>query len=62
MGNKEGWAEFKVKSSDQGVATHVFASFDPNLKGMLASYQNIVRTPMIALLINLSSRAQWRLP
>lgn len=33
MGNKEGWAEFKMKSADQGVATHVYAAFDPSLKG-----------------------------
>lgn len=34
LGNKEGWADLKWKTPDQGVATHVYAAFDPNLKGM----------------------------
>jgi hypothetical protein len=35
LGNKEGWKAFSPKTLDQGVATHVYASFDPSLKGML---------------------------
>lgn len=36
LGNAEGWKkEFSPKTLDQGVATHVYASFDPSLKGML---------------------------
>ncbi|KAK6858152.1 retinol dehydrogenase 13 [Apiospora arundinis] len=33
LGNAEGWREFKWKSQDQGAATHVYAAFDPALKG-----------------------------
>lgn len=33
MGNAEGWAEFKLKSGEQGAATHVYAAFEPDLKG-----------------------------
>ncbi|OHE98122.1 WW domain-containing oxidoreductase [Colletotrichum orchidophilum] len=32
LGNKEGWAEFKWKTPDQGTATHVYAAFEPSLK------------------------------
>ena len=35
MGNAEGWAEFIVKSAEQGAATYVYAAFEPSLKGML---------------------------
>lgn len=31
MGNKEGWTDFKLKSADSGVATHVYAAFEPGL-------------------------------
>jgi hypothetical protein len=34
LGNAEGWKGFSPKTLDQGVATHVYASFDPSLKGM----------------------------
>ena len=34
LGNKEGWAGFTPKTADQGIATHVFAAFSPDLKGM----------------------------
>lgn len=41
LGNAEGWKkEFSPKTLDQGVATHVYASFDPLIKGML---ENIPR-------------------
>ena len=34
LGNKEGWSEgFDFKIPARGVATHVFAAFDPALKG-----------------------------
>lgn len=33
MGNAEGWAQFKLKTGEQGAATHVYAAFEPNLKG-----------------------------
>ncbi|KAL0929734.1 short-chain dehydrogenase reductase family [Colletotrichum truncatum] len=32
LGNKEGWADFKWKTLDQGIATHVYAAFEPSLK------------------------------
>lgn len=35
LGNAEGWGKFQVKSLDQGAATHVFAAFEPSLKGQL---------------------------
>ena len=33
MGNAEGWADFNVKTPEQGAATHVYAAFEPSLKG-----------------------------
>ena len=33
MGNAEGWAEFKIKTPEQGAATYVFAAFESSLKG-----------------------------
>lgn len=34
LGNKEGWDEtFQFKTTDQGIATHVFAAFHPSLAG-----------------------------
>lgn len=34
LGNKEGWAEgFNFKTPARGVATHVYAAFEPTLKG-----------------------------
>ncbi|KAK2060032.1 WW domain-containing oxidoreductase [Colletotrichum caudatum] len=38
LGNKEGWAEFKWKTPDEGVATHVYASFEPSLKDNNGAY------------------------
>ena len=36
LGNSQGdWETFPVKTPSQGVATHVFAAFDPTLKGLL---------------------------
>jgi len=37
LGNREGWGEFKIKTLDQGVATHVYAAFDPGLNGKVDS-------------------------
>ena len=35
LGNKEGFAEgFDIKTPARGVATHVYASFEPSLKGL----------------------------
>jgi hypothetical protein len=33
MGNFEGWKEFEFKSLEQGAMTHVYAAFEPSLKG-----------------------------
>ena len=33
FGNAEGWAAFKVKTEQEGIATHVFAALSPTLKG-----------------------------
>jgi len=34
LGNAEGWeTEFNFKSQQRGVATHIYAAFDPSLKG-----------------------------
>ncbi|KAJ5825922.1 hypothetical protein N7474_003060 [Penicillium riverlandense] len=38
LGNAEGWKELTFITPDQGVATHVFASFDPNLKANNGAY------------------------
>ncbi|KAI1109204.1 WW domain-containing oxidoreductase [Nemania sp. NC0429] len=38
LGNKEGWAEFKWKTSDQGAATIVYAAFDQDLKDHNGAY------------------------
>lgn len=35
LGNREGWKEFDTKPLERGVATHIYAAFDPALKGML---------------------------
>ncbi|KAL9127722.1 MAG: hypothetical protein Q9217_003452 [Psora testacea] len=38
MGNAEGWADFKVKSAEQGAATYVYAAFEPSLKAHNGAY------------------------
>lgn len=41
LGNKEGWSSFEWKTPDHGAATHVFAAFEPSLKGASAtSFKN----------------------
>lgn len=37
LGEREGWQEqgFTLKTLDQGTATHIYASFDPTLNGIL---------------------------
>lgn len=37
LGNREGWADFHIKTPDQGVATHVYAAFDSALDGTVDS-------------------------
>lgn len=37
MGNSEGWADFKLTTLEEGAATHVYASFEPSLKGKFQS-------------------------
>lgn len=36
LGEKEGWDDqaFTLKTLDRGTSTHIYASFDPSLKGM----------------------------
>ncbi|KAJ5480158.1 hypothetical protein N7530_005667 [Penicillium desertorum] len=38
LGNREGWGELQVKTPDQGVATHVYAAFDPGLNAHNGAY------------------------
>ncbi|KAK2840531.1 hypothetical protein FQN49_006185 [Arthroderma sp. PD_2] len=38
LGNAEGWGEFKIKPMERGAATHIYASFDPNLKANNGAY------------------------
>ncbi|MCJ1359178.1 MAG: hypothetical protein MMC33_009178 [Icmadophila ericetorum] len=38
MGNAEGWADFNVKTPEQGAATHVYAAFEPSLKAHNGAY------------------------
>lgn len=34
LGNSEGWRDgFKFKTLERGVATHIYAAFEPSLKG-----------------------------
>ncbi|KAK4188644.1 putative dehydrogenase [Podospora australis] len=39
LGNKEGWSTFQWKTHDEGVATHVFASFDQSLQGEMMFFE-----------------------
>lgn len=49
LGEKEGWDDqaFTLKTLDRGTATHVYASFDPSLKGMF--YPWVDETPITNL-------------
>ncbi|KAI2469451.1 NAD(P)-binding protein [Annulohypoxylon bovei var. microspora] len=38
LGNKEAWAKLKIKSSQEGAATHVYAAFSPSLKDHNGAY------------------------
>ncbi|KAL5360822.1 hypothetical protein BJX96DRAFT_75741 [Aspergillus floccosus] len=38
LGNAEGWSDFKAKSVDCGIATHVYAAFDPGLEAYNGAY------------------------
>ncbi|KFY22739.1 hypothetical protein V493_06359 [Pseudogymnoascus sp. VKM F-4281 (FW-2241)] len=38
LGNREGWAEFNIKPLERGVATHIYASFDPELEAHNGAY------------------------
>lgn len=38
MGHKTGWMPIKMITQDQGVATHVFASFEPSIKDNNGAY------------------------
>jgi hypothetical protein len=33
LGNAEGWGGFQWKTPERGVATHIYAAFEPSLKG-----------------------------
>jgi hypothetical protein len=33
FGNAEGWLDFKFKDAERGIATHVYAAFEPALAG-----------------------------
>ncbi|KAF9877236.1 short-chain dehydrogenase reductase family [Colletotrichum karsti] len=43
MGNKYMWSEFKAKTPDQGIATHVYAAFAPGLEDLNGKYFNDCR-------------------
>ncbi|KAL6899932.1 hypothetical protein GGI43DRAFT_427645 [Trichoderma evansii] len=38
LGNAEGWADFKWKTPERGVATHIYAAFEPSLKERNGAY------------------------
>ncbi|PON28915.1 WW domain-containing oxidoreductase [Trichoderma gamsii] len=38
LGNAEGWADLKWKSPERGVATHIYAAFEPSLKEQNGAY------------------------
>lgn len=41
LGNGEGWREFNIKTLECGAATHVYAAFDPELRGMYMSTEAV---------------------
>ena len=42
LGNKEGWAEgFDFKTPGRGVATHVYAAFEPTLKSQSLAFTSL---------------------
>ncbi|KAK2002626.1 short-chain dehydrogenase/ reductase [Colletotrichum falcatum] len=43
MGSKFMWSDFNPKSEDQGVATHIFTAFNPDLKELNGQYFNDCR-------------------
>ncbi|WYZ38118.1 hypothetical protein EsH8_III_000032 [Colletotrichum jinshuiense] len=43
MGNRYMWSEFNPKTEDQGIATHVYTAFSPDLEGLNGSYFNDCR-------------------
>ncbi|KAF4894526.1 Retinol dehydrogenase 14 [Colletotrichum viniferum] len=43
VGSKLMWAEFEPKTPDQGVATHIYTAFSPDLKGLNGKYFNDCR-------------------
>ncbi|KAI8158753.1 hypothetical protein K4K49_001819 [Colletotrichum sp. SAR 10_70] len=43
VGSKLMWAEFNPKTPDQGVATHIYTAFSPDLKGLNGKYFNDCR-------------------
>ncbi|KAI8206210.1 Retinol dehydrogenase 14 [Colletotrichum sp. SAR 10_76] len=43
VGSKLMWAEFNPKTPDQGVATHIYTAFSPELKGLNGKYFNDCR-------------------
>ncbi|CAG7969767.1 unnamed protein product [Penicillium salamii] len=49
LGNREGWQDFKLKTLDSGAATHVYAAFDPALKGTAISVHGVDTSPTVAL-------------
>ncbi|KAM0257663.1 hypothetical protein ACHAQJ_004227 [Trichoderma viride] len=38
LGNTEGWEDFKWKTPERGVATHIYAAFEPTLKENNGAY------------------------
>lgn len=40
LGNREGWSDFKPKPLERGAATHIYASFDPSLKGKTPTHRS----------------------
>ncbi|CAG8924619.1 unnamed protein product [Penicillium salamii] len=49
LGNREGWQDFKLKTLDSGAATHVYAAFDPALKGTVISVHGVDISPTVVL-------------
>ncbi|OHF01962.1 short-chain dehydrogenase/reductase family Oxidoreductase [Colletotrichum orchidophilum] len=43
MGTKFMWTDFDPKTEDQGIATHVYAAFSPDIKGLNGQYFNDCR-------------------
>lgn len=63
LGNAEGWREFNPKTLERGVATHIYAAFDPSIKGTLTPSLLILSIKLIVeerIMVAICSTAMWQ--